>query len=148
VGTILSLQTGPAAGVTYGVDTTNSSIGSLPDEIGNPILPAGQRSVQKWFNTAAFVAPPSFAQCGNCGRFGNSPRLAFHNPGLETMDLIASKSFQVTESLRIDLRGEAFNAFNHVNLGSANNTMTSQAFGTIGSALPSRIIQFGLKLAF
>jgi outer membrane receptor protein involved in Fe transport len=148
VGTIISLQTGPASGVTYGVDTTNSSISSLPDEIGDPTLSGDQRSAQKWFNTAAFAPPPSFAQCGACGRFGDSPRLAFHNPGLATVDLIVNKSFQVRESLRLDFRAEAFNAFNHVNLGSANNTFTSAAFGTIGTAQPPRIIQFGMKFAF
>ncbi|HEY3836303.1 MAG TPA: carboxypeptidase regulatory-like domain-containing protein [Bryobacteraceae bacterium] len=148
VGTIVSLQTGPAAGVGYGIDTTNTGILSLADEIANPILPSGQRSAKEWFNTAAFAPPPSFAQCGACGRFGDSPRLGFHNPGLETVDLIAGKSFQMRESVKIDFRAEAFNAFNHVNLGSANNTLTSPAFGTIGSALPARVIQFGMKLAF
>ena len=148
VGTIVSLQTGPASGVSYGVDTTNTSIASLPDEIGVAILPSGQRSAQKWFNTAAFAAPPSFAQCGACGRFGNSARMVFHNPGLETVDLIAAKAFQFRESLRLDFRAEAFNSFNHVNLGSANVSLTSPAFGTIGSAQPARVLQFGMKFAF
>ncbi len=148
VGTILSFQTGPASGVTYGVDTTNTTIPSLPDEIGKPTLPSGQRSAAKWFNTAAFAAPPSFAQCGACGRFGDSARLVFHNPGVETVDFIATKAFRIRESLRLDFRAEAFNSFNHVNLGSANNALTSPAFGTIGSAQTPRVIQFGMKLAF
>lgn len=148
VGTIVSLQTGPASGVSYGVDTTNTGIGSIPDEIGIATLSSGQRSTKKWFNTAAFAPPPSFAQCGACGRFGNSARLVFHNPGLETVDLIASKSFQFGEAMRLDFRAEAFNSFNHVNLGSANISLTSPAFGTIGSAQPARVVQFGMKFAF
>ena len=148
MGAILSLQTGPAAGVAYGVDTTNTTVGSLPDEIGHPVLPSGQRSAAKWFNTSAFVAPPSFAQCGGCGRFGNSARTVFHNPGLETVDFVATKVFRIKESLHLDFRTEVFNSFNHVNLGSANNTLTSPGFGTIGSARAPRVIQFGMKLAF
>ena len=148
VGTIVSLQTGPASGVGYGVDTTNTTIGSLPDEIGNPILSPGQRSAQKWFNTAAFVAPPSFAQCGACGRFGNAARMVFHNPGLKTVDFVATKSFRIKEAMHVDFRAESFNSFNHVNLGSANNSLTSPAFGTIGSAQTPRVIQFGAKLVF
>jgi hypothetical protein len=148
VGTIVSLQSGPASGVAYGVDTTNTTIGSLPDVIANPVLPSGQRSARKWFNTSAFVAPPSFAQCGACGRFGDSARMVFHNPGLETVDFVATKGFQIKESIRLDFRAEAFNSFNHVNLGSANNSLTSPAFGTIGSAQTPRVIQFGMKLAF
>ena len=148
VGTILSLQTGPAAGVSYGVDTTNTTIGSRPDLIDKATLPHDQRSAKKWFNTAAFVAPPSYAQCGSCGRFGNAPRMEFHNPGTETVDLIASKGFQIRESARFELRAEAFNAFNHVNLGSATTSLTSAAFGTIGSAYAPRIVQFGGKFTF
>jgi hypothetical protein len=148
VGSIISLQTGPSAGASYGVDTTNTTVGSRPDLIGPAILPRSERSAKKWFNTAAFAAPPSYSQCGSCGRFGNAPRMEFHNPGSATVDLIATKSFQIRESVKFDFRAEAFNAFNHVNLGSATGSITSTSFGTIGSAYAPRILQFGGKFVF
>jgi hypothetical protein len=49
---------------------------------------------------------------------------------------------------KVDFRAEAFNSFNNVNLGSANGSLTSTAFGTIGSAYASRVIQFGAKYTF
>jgi len=148
VGTIVSLQTGPAAGVSYGVDTTDTTIGSLPDEIGVPVLPHSQRTAAHWFNTAAFAAPPNYFLCGACGRFGDAPRMEIHNPGTQTVDLSASKTFQIRESVRIDFRAEFFNGFNHVNLGSVNASLTSAAFGTIGSSYPARVGQFGMKFSF
>ena len=147
-GTIISLQTGPATGISYGVDTTNTGQGSRPDQIGPAALAGSQRSLARWFNTAAFAPPPSYTTCGSCGRFGNSARAVLHNPGSETVDLILTKTFRITERAQFDFRAEAFNSFNHVNPGSANVTLTSSAFGTIGSAYSPRIVQFGGKLVF
>ncbi|MCE5307295.1 MAG: TonB-dependent receptor [Acidobacteriales bacterium] len=148
IGTILSAQNGTAAGVGYGVDTTMTTVGSRADQIAKPTLSRSERSSQRWFNTAAFAAPPSYAKCGSCGRFGNAPRTSIHNPGFVTVDMILSKSFQIHEGVRFDLRAESFNTFNHVNLGSANMSLTSSAFGTVGSARDPRIIQFGGKFVF
>jgi hypothetical protein len=147
-GTIVSLQSGPAAGATYGVDTTNTSQGSRPDMIAKPTLDRGVRNVTKWFNTAAFVAPPSYSSCGSCGRFGNAARTQIHNPGLETVDMIVTKTFNIFEKAKFDFRAEAFNSFNHVNLGSATMGITSANFGKITSAYSPRILQFGGKLTF
>ncbi len=148
LGTILSAQNGTAAGVSYGVDTTMTGQGSRPDQIGVPTLSGSERSAKKWFNTAAFAAPPSYSQCGSCGRFGNAPRTSIHNPGLATVDLVLSKSFRIHEDVRFDFRAEAFNAFNHVNLGSATMSLTSTSFGIVGSANSPRIVQFGGKFSF
>jgi hypothetical protein len=52
--------------------------------IADPVLPSSEGSVQQWFNTAAFVPPPP-------GRFGNSPRLSYHNPELSHVDLMVGK---------------------------------------------------------
>jgi len=62
--------------------------------------------------------------------------------------MILGKSFQIHEGIRFDLRAESFNTFNHVNLGSANMSLTSSAFGTVGSARDPRILQFGGKFVF
>ena len=90
VNAIFTAQTGSANGVLYGGDTTNTGVGSWPDMIADPVLPGSERSVQRWFNTAAFVAPPP-------GRFGNSPRLTFHNPGFNNVDLMVGKRVALAE---------------------------------------------------
>jgi hypothetical protein len=141
VNAIITVQTGIGNGVMYGNDTSNTGVGSLPDMISNPVLPRSERSVEKWFNTAAFVAPPP-------GRFGNSPRLSFHNPGLGNVDLMIGKKLIVRESVNAVFRAEFFNLFNHTNFSDVDNSLTSPGFGTITSAADPRIIQLGLKFSF
>jgi hypothetical protein len=109
--------------------------------ISNPVLARSERSVTRWFNTAAFVPPAP-------GRFGNSPRLIFHNPGLTNVDFMIGKKFFLREGLNAVFRAEFFNIFNHTNFGDVDNVLTSPGFGTITSAGDPRIIQLGLKVSF
>lgn len=141
VNAIITAQTGIGNGVAYGNDTTNTGVGSWPDMIANPVLPRSERSVNEWFNTAAFVAPPP-------GSFGNSPRLSFHNPGLTNVDFMVGKNFSVWNEINAVFRAEFFNIFNHTNFSDVDNSLTSPGFGTITSAAPPRIIQLGLKVSF
>jgi hypothetical protein len=141
VNAIVTAQTGTGIGVLYGRDTSNTGVGSWPDMISNPVLPRSERSVQRWFNTAAFVPPPP-------GRFGNSPRLSFHNPGLNNVDFMIGKKFFVREGMNVVFRAEFFNLFNHTNFGAVDNSLTSPGFGTVTSAADPRIIQLGLKFYF
>lgn len=140
VNAIITAQTGIGNGVTYGNDTSNTGVGSLPDMIADPVLPRPMRSVKEWFNTAAFVAPPP-------GRFGNSPRLSFYNPGRNNVDFMIGKTFFVRENIRAVFRAEFFNVFNHTNFTDVDNSLTSPGFGTITSAADPRIIQLGLKIS-
>ncbi len=141
VNAIITAQTGIGNGVTYGNDTSNTGVGSWPDMMANPVLPRSQRSAQRWFNTAAFVAPPP-------GRFGNSARLTFHNPGLNNVDFMIGKKLFVRQGMNAVFRAEFFNFFNHTNFSGVDNSLTSPGFGTITSAADPRIIQLGLKFFF
>jgi hypothetical protein len=59
------------------------------------------------------------------------------------------KNTSIKENLRLQIRAEAFNAFNHVQFGIPTTTITSNAFGRITSQQNSpRDIQFALKLMF
>jgi hypothetical protein len=138
---IVTEQTGIGNGVGYGANTTNTGVGSQPDMVADPVLARGQRSVNEWFNTAAFVAPAP-------GRFGISPRLSYHNPGINNVDLMAGKTFFVREGVTAAFRAEFFNAFNHTNFEDVNNTFTSPGFGSVTDSLDPRIGQLGLKLNF
>jgi hypothetical protein len=138
---IITAQTGNGNGVSYGGDTSNTGVDSWPDLIADPELPRARRSVQRWFNTAAFVPPPP-------GRFGNSPRLSFHNPGLNNVDLMIGKRFSVWNGVKAVFRAEVFNLLNHTNFREVDNSLTSPGFGTVTSAGDPRIIQLGVKLSF
>ncbi|HQR32338.1 MAG TPA: carboxypeptidase regulatory-like domain-containing protein [Blastocatellia bacterium] len=134
----------------------NNGLANRPDWIGSLELPSGftdanpQRGVQ-WFNPAAFVNPALYT-------FGNTPRAIsqFRNPGAVIIDLSVFKNFVITERLKLQFRAEAFNAPNHVNLGSPNTsfgagpggTNNNDAFGRITGSRDPRNMQLGLKLIF
>ncbi len=79
------------------------------------------------------------------GTVGRNPLRA---PGYKSYDLGLQKNFALTEQLRLQLRFEAFNTFNHLNLGVPNSARNSSLFGTITTAEHPRILQFALRLTF
>lgn len=134
----------------------NNGLANRPDWVGSLELPSGfvdanpQRGVQ-WFNTAAFLNPALYT-------FGNTPRAIsqFRNPGAVIIDLSVFKNFVITERLKLQFRAEAFNAPNHVNLGTPNSSFgagtngqnNNDAFGRITTSRDPRNMQLGLKLIF
>ena len=100
--------------------------GQHANVIGNPNQ-ITQRGVTSWFNTSAFAAAAP-------GTFGNAPRY-FSNlraPGYDDTDLSVSKWFDTKDVIRTQFRVEAFNVFNHSNLGPPTNvTLGTSNFGTI-----------------
>ncbi len=83
--------------------------------------------------------------------FGNYRPNTLHGPIFINQDLSLAKSFAVTERMKLQLRAEAFNAFNHTNLGDPNNNVTSPNVGQITGLAPNyemRRMQFALRLDF
>ena len=113
------------------------------DCIGDPSLPGA--GAARWFNTAAFADPPPY-------RFGTCGRDSLRGPGSWNFDAAFMKSFKMPtrwlEVTRAQFRADAFNLFNHANLGLPGSTTGSTAFGTITSASAPRVFQLGMQLLF
>jgi hypothetical protein len=139
-------QSGGGFTVTSGVDNARTGTGGQrADLIGDPELssdrPTDER-VRMWFNTAAF-APNAL------GTFGNSGRNMIRGPGLQQVDLGLHKTFPLTGAAKLQVRVEAFNAFNHVNFAQPNTSQNSSNFGRIlATATDPRIMQFALRVWF
>jgi hypothetical protein len=113
-----------------------------PNLVGNP---KGPRTIDEWFNRAAFA--PTDPTKGVV--FGSSGVGVMRGPGLVNFDFTLSKNIHVTEARYFQFRAELFNAFNRVNLGVPNLNVADNAFGTIRTtATPARIVQFALKFYF
>ena len=96
----------------------------------------------EYFNTAAFAT-------NALGTFGNAPRNLLRGPELFSLDMAVMKIIAVRESVRFQLRGEFFNAFNRPNFGNPRtNQRQSSRFGRIEGAGDPRIIQIALKVLF
>jgi len=90
------------------------------------------------------------------GTFGNAGRDSLFGPNLFNTDLSVAKSFNFTERLIFQLRAEAFNVFNHVNLGQPDSCVDCQdgnagyISSTIGSqdGTSMRRLQFAARVQF
>ena len=95
-----------------------------------------------WLNPQAFAQPA-------IGTYGTSIRNAYDGPGLRSVDLALGRSFPFGRGKRIEARGEAFNAFNWVQLGNPTLTLSAATFGRITTlAGDQRIMQFAVKYEF
>ena len=141
---IATLQSGGPLGITSASNTTFAQGGGQrPDFSGvSPRVAQGERSVTRWINAAAFVAPPAYA-------FGNAPRTFgdTRSDGISNIDFSAVKNTRLAERLTVQFRSEFFNLLNTARLAPPNTSFGSPQFGTISNqANQPRVIQFALKL--
>jgi len=145
--TVFQAQSGYPFTISVFGDTANSGtvLGENPiraDYNGQALYGPGTRTAQAWFQTTAFSVPAAFT-------FGNAGRNTVYGPGMQTADLALSREFAVAERLRVQIRGEAFNAMNHTNLGTPNRFVNTPQFGTItDAATPGREMQLSARLSF
>ncbi|MFN0084538.1 MAG: TonB-dependent receptor domain-containing protein [Blastocatellia bacterium] len=143
--------------VTANLPSFIGGVALRPNLAGNPLLPGGERTIDRWFNTEAVRLPTQDQPFGNAGR--NIGR----GPSVYQFDLGLQKGFGlpvINEVSRLEFRAEFFNVLNKTNFGSPSGTatgivfradgtlQTAGGFGTIRSAFPARQIQFALKLSF
>lgn len=140
---IVTVESGAPFTVNDQTDRANIGQGPAqrPNCLGDPNLPSDQRTVDRYFDTSAFL-PAAFGTFGNCGRN------IVTGPATKGFDLAAMKLFQFTEARSIEFRMETFNLLNITNFDLPNRFAFTPNFGKIFSAGPARQIQFGLKLSF
>ncbi|MCC7236838.1 MAG: TonB-dependent receptor [Bryobacterales bacterium] len=135
-------QTGLPFTVVNAGARANTGGSDRPDRVSSGVLTGGQRSIDKWFDTGAFIAQPLFS-------IGNSGRNILYAPGQKTIDFSVLKNFPIREDLKLQLRGEVFNITNTPNFDIPAGALGSPGFGTIsGMSANPRQMQIGLKLLF
>ena len=121
--------------------TANTGGGDRPNQIANPELSEDERSVTRWFNTAAFEAQP-------LNTLGNVGLNSLYGPGLSTWDVSGFKTFEAGAA-RVQFRIETFNVFNRANFDNPGGAFGSATFGVISATRTrARNIQLGLKVLF
>jgi outer membrane receptor protein involved in Fe transport len=142
-------------GVVFG----QSVASGRPDRVGDPNADNPGYKIhtrQHWFNVGAFSAVPAGQIRG-----GNAQRNVIEGPGWWRADLGLFKNVTLYERLHLQLRGEAYNVFNHTNpdtvtSGSIVNgldpktgaTTYSTTAGNITGYRDKRILQLGAKIVF
>jgi hypothetical protein len=138
------------SGLPLVVTGANNNLATRPNSTGLSAKLSNPTQYE-WFNTAVFVNPPSYT-FGNLGR--TLPDV--QGPGLINLDTSVIKNVHLWERVSLQIRAEAINMTNKVNLGMPNTSFSpgsnglnaSSTFGTITSAAAARILQFGAKIVF
>jgi hypothetical protein len=155
---LVRMLSGAPLNVTTGTDASLTGVGlDRPNLVAgvNPYTTSWGAGLPQYLNPAAFTA-------NTAGTYGNLGRDVLRGPGQVQFDASLSRIFGIYESVRLEVRGEAFNVINHTNFVAAATgtgipgistsgislSRSSSNFGQITSAGDPRIFQFALKLYF
>lgn len=120
---------------------------NVPDKGTADPFEGARKDRSQWFRGGlggAFVLPAN-------NTFGRYPVNTLRGPRFFNQDLSVNKAFALTETVRFTLRGEAYNVFNHTNLGMPERNVTAGNAGQINSIAfgsQMRRLQFALRLDF
>jgi Carboxypeptidase regulatory-like domain len=171
VNTILAIRSGLPINPTNGGNSDTANTGNTTSNVqrvnyvGNPNKGAPHTKAE-WFNPSAFALPAN-------GTFGNAGINSLRGPGYWNDDLSLFRDIPLSEKYRLQFRAEAFDVFNHPNLGNPDNdsptginlgyagtrtvngvTTYPNGFNLITNTVPnygpgaSRALQLALKLLF
>jgi hypothetical protein len=99
-----------------------------------------------WFDTTGFAVLPSYTRRPNPWLYDG-----LVGPGFKNIDLSLSKKIPLNERFKVQLRFEAFNAFNGMNWATPNLTETASDFGRTNTQLTGyfgRQLQYSVRLEF
>ena len=153
---ILTLQSGrPFSPTTTDGLASDTGTTDRAFQIGDSAL--SHKSVKQWFNTAAYRVndPANGTNLSNTKAadyvfgYGNTARNSLRGPGIQNFDAGLFRDVELHEGQVLELRAEAFNAFNHPNFALPGSNAASGTFGVITSTASSnRQIQFAVKYIF
>ena len=115
----------PIAGPLFGVfgSARPDLVNNVPLYLDDPTVAGGRR-----INRAAFTFPPANQQ-------GTLGRNALRGFPVSQIDMSLARLFSLTERWKLQLRAEAFNAFNHPNFGQPVVRIAAPTFGQSQSML-------------
>jgi hypothetical protein len=142
-GLMETMESGPTFTVISTANTTGAfPAGPLrPNLLHDAQLPSGQRSATRWFDTTAFANPAPFT-------FGNSPRSGLRGAPVLTTDATLERNFVIRESVKLNVRGEFYNLFNHAIFNIPGFTLGAADFGVVSSARAPRTVQLAARIVF
>ena len=112
-------------------------------------LSGDQRTINQWFNTSCFNRVSAQQLANNLitlsSLFGG-----IRGDSIRQFDLSVLKNTRIREGMQLEIRAEAYNAFNTPMFGPPNTSSpTSTAFGTVTAQFSTaRTIQLAAKFVF
>ena len=139
----------PAITLQSGTPLTARVLGTRSDVAGTGVIGSGRAdatglpidSGSGFFNTAAFTATLA-------GPYGSAGRNTITGPGTFTTNLSLQRTLTLRERLRLNIRMDANNATNHVNITGLGTVVNSLNYGVASSAGGMRNLSVTLRFNF
>jgi hypothetical protein len=142
IATVMTFQSGVPVAVTQANSLGYAGFtAQRPNLVGDPTLPADERTPARWFNTSAFAVANQFT-------IGSASRNPIRGPAYKNVDLAVMRRVGFGGERAIELRAEIFNALNTANFGAPATMAGAANFGTITTAFDPRVVQFAAKFWF
>jgi len=120
-----------------------ATIFSNPRNVGNLPNAAGVNHAGNYYFDPASYKHNAFGTVGTAGRN------VFHGPGINNTDLSFYKDTNITEKMKLQLRVDLFNAFNHAQFSNPSGNVNSSLFGRVTTTrIPARITQLSASFNF
>jgi hypothetical protein len=144
--------TGPWLTISPGTDRALN--GQAGTQRANQILdnPFADQSTNLQNGGIRFLNPLAFS-IPALGTLGTSQRNSIRGPGNKNVDLALARNFRLSNRQTVEVRAEAFNAFNWFQWGQPSTALNSPTFGQITSSgaafgYAPRVMQLAVKYAF
>ena len=144
VGGIFSARSGEPLGITQ----ASSRYHARPDYVGGKTINDNYHQTRQYLNPDAFLRVPLVAASGAPVRPGNLGWGAVRGPGMWNLDFSLGKNFPISEKVRLQIRTDMFNVFNHFNPSGITTSINSGTFGQVRSSLGVRVIQLNGRLSW
>lgn len=140
INAIATLESGRSIALNSGGNTNR------PNVVAGQDPNSGTRTLDRWFNTAAYSVPLPFT-------YGNASRTIPNvmSDGIKNVDLSLFKDFRIRERMKLQFRAEAFNLTNTPVFDTPVVDVQSRTFGVVTATAFSpkpRELQMALKLTF
>ena len=140
---VFSARSGAPFTVNLGVDRANVGAGPAqrPDALGDPNLPGGQRTPERWFDTVGVRAASAV-------HFRDRPPEQRRRPGFRHASTCRwPRASGSAEGGSWRCGWDVFNALNRANFDLPNRIFGTPNFGRIFSAKSAREMQLGVRLS-
>jgi hypothetical protein len=132
----------------YGAERADAVPGQDPN--------SGSKTLNQWYNTAAFTRANFFNAAGQAiyvGRFGTAQKGSILGPGAIGIDFGAFKDFAVTEKVKFRLGTQVTNLPNHPNFGNPVTDLSNANNGRITAlnttnTFGPRVVVLGARVIF
>ncbi len=121
---------------------------SRPDYIGGNAILSDSRGTLQYLNKNSFAPVPISPVSGATIRPGSAGNGEVRGPGLWNVNASLGKNFAITERMRLQIRADSFNFFNHTNFSGLSTSINSPTFGRFTSTLGARVVQLNAHLIF